>query len=308
MTKTTGKWRDLPTSVGFLNWLFNPLRRKDVRSVYDLLLDQSPTERARYLNLGYWAQAHALDDACDDLVRLVGERARLSAEDQLLDVGFGFGDQDLLWWREFGPKRIKGLNITASQVAVARARIAEQELSQQIDLRLGSATAMPVAAASVDVVVALECAFHFQTRERFFAEAFRVLRPGGRLVLADIIPLPLASGGRERWLQRATWALVAGKFSIPKGNAYPIAPYHDKLAAAGFGQIEVESIRDQVYQPLHAHLRAQPEILSRFHPLLAMVVRWSLKADAAALFAGLDYVLASAVKPGAEPLAQDAHP
>jgi hypothetical protein len=101
---------------------------------------------------------------------------------------------------------------------------------------------------------------------------------------------------------------VAGKFSIPKGNAYPIAPYRDRLAAAGFRQIEVESIRDQVYQPLHAHLRAHPEILSRFHPLLAMVVRWSLKADAAALFAGLDYVLASAVKPGAEPLAQDAHP
>lgn len=299
MTKTRGKWRDLATSVGFLNWLFNPLRRKDVRSVYDLLLEQSPTTSARYLNLGYWARAQSLDDACDDLVRLVGERARLGSADQLLDVGFGFGDQDLLWWREFGPKRIKGLNITASQVAVARARVAEQELSRQIDLRLGSATAMPVAANSVDVVVALECAFHFQTRERFFAEALRVLRPGGRLVLADIIPLPLAPAGRERWLQRATWALVAGKFSIPRDNAYPIATYRDTLAGAGFTRVEVESIRDQVYQPLHAHLRARPEILSRLHPLLAMVVRLALKADAGPLFAGLDYVLASAVKPGA---------
>lgn len=320
MTKTARNWRDLAASVGFLNWLFNPLQRNDVRSVYDLLLDQSPTERARYLNLGYWAwvpggseigpagglqarlrpEAVSLDDACDALVRLVGKRAGLGAEDLLLDVGFGFGDQDLLWWREFAPQRILGLNITASQVAVARERVAALDLARQIDLRLGSATAMPVAAASVDVVIALECAFHFQTRERFFAEAMRVLRPGGRLVLADIIPMPLASGGRERWQQRLTWALVAGKFAIPKDNAYPIDIYRDKLADAGFVPIEVESIRHHVYGPLHAHLRAHPHILARLHPLLALAVRLALKADAKTLFSGLDYVLASAVKPSGE--------
>ncbi|WPL17260.1 Erythromycin 3''-O-methyltransferase [Thiorhodovibrio winogradskyi] len=298
MINRVRKWRELAASVGFLNWLFNPLQRKDVRSVYDLLLDQSPTEHARYLNLGYWARAKSLDEACDDLVRLVGERAFMCNKDQLLDVGFGFGDQDLLWWREFGPKRINGLNITASQVAVARARIAEQGLSRQIDLRLGSATAMPVAASSVDVVVALECAFHFQTRERFFAEAFRVLRPGGRLVLADIIPMPLVAGGRERWLQRWTWGLVAGKFAIPKANAYPLVTYREKLAGTGFATVEVESIRHQVYRPLHGHLREHPEILERLHPLLAFAVRMALKIDAETLFSGLDYVLASAVKPG----------
>ncbi|EIC20398.1 SAM-dependent methyltransferase [Thiorhodovibrio frisius] len=309
MTKTTRKWRELAASVGFLNWLFNPLQRSDVRSVYDLLLEQSPTTRARYLNLGYWAGlepgentgADSLDDACDALVRLVGKRAGLGADDRLLDVGFGFGDQDLLWWREFAPKRIVGLNITASQVAVARKRVAAQELSQQIDLRLGSATAMPVAAGSVDVIIALECAFHFQTRERFFAEALRVLRPGGRLVLADIIPMPLVAGGGERWQQRLTWALVAGKFAIPKANAYPLASYVDKLAEAGFAPVEVESIRHDVYQPLHAHLREHPDILARLHPLLAFAVRLALKADAKTLFSGLDYVLASAIKPGGAP-------
>ncbi len=300
MSKIALKWRGLAESAGFLNWLFNPLQRNEVRSVYDLLLEQSPTERARYLNLGYWSEANCLDDACDALVRLVGERAGLGGSDRLLDVGFGFGDQDLLWWREFAPERIIGFNITASQVAVARQRIAALELSQQINLRLSSATAMPVAAGSVDVVVALECAFHFQTRERFFAEALRVLRPGGRLVVADIIPLAQAPTGRERWLQRWTWALVAGKFAIPDANAYPIGPYRDLCAAAGFEQVRVDSIRDQVYQPLHAHLRAHPEILTRLHPLLALVVRLALKVDARTMFAGLDYVLASAVKPGGE--------
>jgi SAM-dependent methyltransferase len=301
MTKNAHEWRDLALGAGFLNWLFNPFQRNEVRSVYDLLLEQSPTERARYLNLGYWEDpAGSLDDACDALVRLVGARAGLGPETRLLDVGFGFGDQDLLWWREFAPKRIMGLNITASQVAVARKRVAAADLSRQIDLRLGSATAMPVAASSVDVVTALECAFHFQTRERFFAEAWRVLRPGGRLVLADIIPMPRAPAGRERWLQGFTWALVAGKFAIPKVNAYPLPAYKDKLAAAGFDQVEVVSIRDRVYPPLHAHLRAHPEILTRLHPLLAFAVRLGLKVDAERLFSGLDYVLAVATKAAAD--------
>jgi SAM-dependent methyltransferase len=298
MKNTAPRRPGLRISVGFLNWLFNPLQRNDVRSVYNLLLDQSPTQRAYYLNLGYWQQAQTLDDACDALVRLVGERARLSADDLLLDLGFGFGDQDLLWWREFAPRRILGLNITASQVARARARIAEAGLtSGQIELRLGSATAMSVAAKSVDVVSALECAFHFQTRERFFVEALRVLRPGGRLVLADIIPLPPAATWRERLLQQLTWSLVAGKFAIPKANAYPLEPYRAKLAAAGFSDIRIESIRDRVYAPLHAYLREHPEVLARLHPLLALAIRLALRLDAETLFSGLDYVLVSASKP-----------
>ena len=284
-------------SLRYVNWLYNPFHGLDVTGVYDLLSTGAMTERGLYLNLGYWAEADDLDDACDALAMLVGETARLGPGETVLDVGFGFGDQDLLWMRRLQPARIIGLNITSSQVAVARGRVAEAGLADRIDLRHGSATEMPLPDESVDRVVAVECAFHFRTREAFLHEAWRVLRPGGRLVAADIIPMPATSGGIKRLQQRFSWWLVAGKFPIPRDNVYPRPTYHAKLAMAGFEQVRVESIRDRVYEPLHRYMGAHPELLRRLHPMTRLPARIALGRRAESVYRGLDYVLASAVKP-----------
>ncbi len=298
MTFKASHRRSLGTHLALFDWLLNPLQRREAPIIYTLLGQQSTTTCGLYLNLGYWTHARDIDSACDELAALVAERAALGAEDQVLDVGFGFGDQDLYWWQHYRPQRIIGLNITRSQVAIARERVAALALGQAIDLRHGSATAMQIPAGSVDKVLALECAFHFRTRERFFSEARRVLRPGGRLVIADIIPLPLSDQPKQRLRQRLTWWLVASKFAIPKDNAYTADAYAQRLSAAGFDAVEVESIRDQVYAPLHHYLQTHPEALKRLHPLLRWALRLALRFSAKTVYAGLDYVLVSANKPG----------
>ena len=294
-------------SLSYLNWLYNPFQSLDVPRIYDLLSTYSPTEHGLYLNLGYWANSGAgaaagtgatdLDQASAALAMLVGEQAGIQPGDTVLDCGFGFGDQDILWAQKLQPERIIGLNITGSQVDLARRRVTDLGLDDRIDLRQGSATEMPLGSNSVDEVVAVECAFHFQTREQFFREAWRVLRPGGRLVMADIIPMPAISGFPERLKQRLSWGLVASKFAIPPENAYTRPSYHSKLAITGFGAIQIESIRDQVYAPLHRFLIEHPRTLKRLHPMLRLPARFALQFDAASVYSGLDYVLASAVKP-----------
>lgn len=291
--KSSPPWRE---TARYINWLANPFHGLGVANVYDLLADRSATEAGLYLNLGYWQGAETLDEASQALAALVADTAQLGPDDRVLDVGFGFADQDIYWMRAYRPREIIGLNVTASQVERARRRVDELDLAERIDLRLGSATQMPLEAQSVDKVVALESAFHFDTRERFFEEAYRVLRPGGRLVAADIIPMPRARAVAGRLAQRWTWRQASGKFVIPAANAYTRQEYVRKLAHAGFADAQVTSIREQVYPPVHRYLGRHPEAVARLHPMIQLSVRVALKLDPSTVFAGLDYVLASATK------------
>jgi len=287
----------LGRAIRYLNWLCNPWHGMDAASIYELLATSSPTEHGLYLNLGYWRQATSVDQASDALAMLVAETGRMDRDDRVLDCGFGFGDQDILWAQRCEPQQIVGLNITESQVRLARRRIAAAGLAERVDLRHGSATAMPLSDASFDLVVALESAFHYRTREQFFREAWRVLRPGGRLATADIIPMPTATDRALRRRQRVSWGLVAGKFAIPAENVYTQSGYRAALERSGFGSIRIDSIREHVYAPLHRHLRAHPERLKRLHPIARLPARMTLRSRPESVYAGLDYVLVEAIKP-----------
>lgn len=107
---------------------------------------------------------------------------KLPTGGDVLDVGNGLGEQEPVIAQVAGTRSLTAVNITLSQLFAGKARLAE---AGAFGVN-GDATRLPIRSGSFDGVISVEAAFHFPSRVLFFAEALRVLRPGGVLTMSDI--------------------------------------------------------------------------------------------------------------------------
>lgn len=248
-----------------------------------------------FINLGYWEHARTLDEAAVAMADKMGQWADLQPQDRVLDVGFGFADQDIRWCQTRNLQHLTGINISPVQVEAARERVARLNLQDRIELRQGDATAMDFGANHFNKVVGLECAFHFNTREAFFREAWRVLQPGGQLTLADFIARDI---GTPTLKQQIAGFLGRRSWQIPAFNLYPLERYRVELERAGFCNIRFDNINSQVFEHFVRYQRARfdtENFKKRYHPLIRQVAK--LQIDWGFLDT-LDYIVVRAEKQG----------
>ena len=100
----------------------------------------------------------------------------------ILDVACGKGGTTRFLLKYYDAEAVTGINISAKQLATCRSLAPECTFLEM------NATDLKFHAGSFDNIICVEAAHHFVTRETFLSEAHRVLVPGGRLVLSDIVP------------------------------------------------------------------------------------------------------------------------
>ncbi len=156
--------------------------------------------------------------------------ADLRPGETVLDLGSGGGIDVLLSARRVGPAgKAYGLDMTTEMLDLARAN-ARTAGAENAEFLRGQIEAIPLPDASVDVIIS-NCVINLSTdRPAVFAESFRVLRPGGRLGITDILA--------EDHLTPAQRAERGGQAGCIAG-APSFAEYRDGLARAGFTGISI---------------------------------------------------------------------
>lgn len=162
--------------------------------------------------------------------------AGLKKGEVVLDLGAGAGIDCFLAARRVGRSgRVIGVDMTPEMIDKARENAKAGKYSN-IEFRLGEIENLPAADASVDVIIS-NCVVNLSTdKPRVFREAFRVLKPGGRMMVSDLVlarPLPRAI----RDSVEAYASCIAG--AMLKEN------YLAAIRAAGFRDVEVTS--EQIY-------------------------------------------------------------
>jgi arsenite methyltransferase len=160
--------------------------------------------------------------------------AELQPGEMVLDLGSGGGIDVLLSARQVGPAgKVYGLDLTEEMLALARENLRKSGLGN-VEFLAGAMEDIPLPDNSIDVIIS-NCVINLSAdKDRVLREAFRVLKPGGRLVVSDIV----VRGDVPREI-RSSMELWVGCIA----GALEEYDYRDKLFQAGFQSIDIEPTR-----------------------------------------------------------------
>src|SRR4029078_1310991 len=160
--------------------------------------------------------------------------AELREGEVVLDLGSGGGGDVLLSARRVGPTgKAYGLDMTDEMLALARANQRKAGV-ENVEFLKGTIEAIPLPDSSVDVIIS-NCVINLSAdKDAVLREAFRVLKPGGRVAVSDVVvrgevPDEIRRS-RELWVGCLAGALEEQEFAA-------------KLRAAGFADVEIEPWR-----------------------------------------------------------------
>ena len=173
----------------------------------------------------------------------MANRIRVVATDHVLDIGSGLGGPARYFARRFGC-RVSGIDLTAEFCEVARHLTSLLGLTEHVSFEEGDALAMPFGGAAFDGAYSMNVSMNIADKRALYREIRRVLKPGGWLVLSEVVRGP---GGEpdypEPWARTAATSFLATRDET-----------RTNLVAAGF---TIETERDTTEAALAYSTRAR---------------------------------------------------
>jgi sarcosine/dimethylglycine N-methyltransferase len=195
------------------------------------------------LHTGYFAEGNTSDyqAAAEQTSQLIGDETNLDPSSHVLDVGCGCGNFVFALARRFAC-RSEGLDLSQERIKFANGKLAEAT----VRFRHGSATQLPYDDASFSHVVSQDALCLVPDKPKTHSEMFRVLQPGGRLVLSDFLQprLEISPRARKHVYDRVRW-----------NSGFSLVGYQQALERVGF--------RIQLARELSPHLKRTYQVLGK---------------------------------------------
>lgn len=228
-----------------------------IRDYWGDLSSVGANERSCMLNFGFWpegvASLHEAQSAFLD--RILLDIPQLPPGQRGLEIGCGIGGISINVLLRRPDVHMTALDIAESQLTLARGNAARYGVQDRLEGTAGNSMDLPLGDAQFDFTLCIESSFHYDDKERFLREAFRTLKPGGVMVLADITCKRVE---RIRFRQ-------GNHFESPE-------TYLQLIDKTGFALARAQDIGPQVYGPLYQFLsefnHTQRSAVSRYWSLV----------------------------------------
>ena len=186
-----------------------------------------------HVHHGYWLTGkESTDEAVENLIHLVAQRAGIGSGSCVCDVGCGYGGSAKIFAQDYGA-RVIGITVSKKQYELAQlfnAGLAD------VHFMNCDALASGLPADSFDAVVAVESSEHMPDKPAFFTEVSRLLRPGGRFVVVAWLARDRPGAAEAKYLLEP----ICAEGRLPSMASAP--EYEEMLAAAGFEDLGFEDL------------------------------------------------------------------
>ena len=221
---------------------------------YDILLTNfihNVSENNYFMNYGLWDNNNdSLLKANENLVNFVFDKSKLLNKKDLniLDVGCGYGDQDLIWSKKLDPScKLTAIDISDKQISFAK----QKNSTIIFDICDAMLIDKKYKSSSFDTIISLESAFHYSDRPKFLNNVNTLLKDNGTFIITDIM-LKSDNSYKSSITTNIFIKLFSDFLHIPSQNLISSDEW-EKQMLSEFNIIESYDITEQTFKPYYNH-------------------------------------------------------